>query len=321
MAVVFGLRRATICGEVRAVGCQTPAIHNVLRSITIPMPRTVVKRSIHRLKRWLRGEAASGPTPGADGFLYSWINHQLIGMAEVGLRKPYAWGMLQAASLASGLGYKRVSMVEFGVAGGNGLVAMETIAERIEKCIPGLRIDVLGFDSGVGLPPPRDYRDVPNLCSSGLYAMDQDKLRARLHRAKLILGNVRDTVGGFVASNPAPLAFIACDFVLYSSTLDGLRILDATEDLLLPRIHCYFDDVLGFTYSDDTGERLAIHEFNAAHGTRKISPIFGLKYYVPPDFSNEMWVDKFWIGHIYDHSRYADRDPLVQGHNLDLTAR
>ncbi|MDH3411289.1 MAG: hypothetical protein OEM98_02265 [Gammaproteobacteria bacterium] len=241
-------------------------------------------------------------------------------MAEDGLRKPYAWGMLQGASLGVGLGFERVSVVEFGVAGGNGLVAMEAIADRIEKLLPNVKIDIFGFDSGTGLPAPADHRDVPNLCSSGLYAMDQQKLRARLRRSQLILGDIRNTVGAFLASNPAPLVFMACDFVLYSSTAHGLRILDAGEDLLLPRIHCYFDDVLGFTYGDHNGERLAIHEYNAAHLTRKISPIYGLKYYVPTAFSNEMWVDKFWIGHIFDHSMYGRRDPLVQGHNLDLTA-
>ena len=136
----------------------------------------------------------------------------------------------------------------------------------------------------------------------------------------MVLGDIKDTVGEFVASQPAPLAFIACDFVLYSSTAHGLRILDAADHVLLPRVHCYFDDVLGFTYGDDNGERLAIHEFNAAHSKRKISPIYGLRHYVPKTFSDEMWVDKFWIGHIFEHALYAHRDPLVQGHSLELAA-
>jgi hypothetical protein len=278
------------------------------------------RRALRRFRRWLRNDASSGPRPGADGFLYSWINEQLMRMADDGLRKPYAWGMLQGAVLGAGLGVDRVSVVEFGVAGGNGLVAMEAIASSIQKILPKIRIDIYGFDTGVGLPPPTDHRDVPNLCSSGLYAMDEQKLRARLDRSQLVLGNIQDTIGEFLRSRPAPLAFIACDLIIYTSTVHGLRVLEAGEDVLLPRVHCYFDDVLGFTFGDYNGERLAIHEFNAAHPTRKVSPIYGLKHYVPSAFSNDAWVDKFWMGHIFDHSMYGRRDLLVQGHNLDLTA-
>jgi hypothetical protein len=284
------------------------------------MPQNTVRRSLRKFKRWLKNQKPTGPRAGADGFLYSWINEQLVDMAEDGLRKPYAWGMLQGALLGAALRLPRVSAVEFGVAGGNGLVAMEAIADRIEKLV-NVKIDIYGFDSGVGLPAPTDYRDVPNICSSGLYAMDEAKLRSRLHGAKLVLGDIKNTVGDFVSLNPAPLAFIACDFVLYTSTAHGLKILDAPEAAVLPRVHCYFDDVLGFTYGDYNGERLAIHEFNAAHQTRKISPIFGLKYYVPKQFSDDMWVEKYWIGHVFDHSQYGHRDLLVQGHNLELASR
>jgi hypothetical protein len=283
------------------------------------LTKSATRRYLRRFKRWLRQDTSTGPRPGPDGFLYAWINEQLTEMAEDGLRKPYAWGMLQGAVLGVGLGFDRVSMVEFGVAGGNGLVQMESIACRISKVLPNVKIDIYGFDTGVGLPPPTDHRDVPNLCSSGLYPMDEQKLRARLCRSQLVLGNLQETIGEFLTRKPAPLAFIACDLVLYTSTVHGLRILDANEDVLLPRVHCYFDDVLGFTFGDYNGERLAIHEFNAAHPTRKVSPLYGLKHYVPSAFSNEAWVDKFWMSHIFDHSMYGRRDLLVQGHNLDLT--
>jgi hypothetical protein len=278
-----------------------------------------MKTSLRRLKRWLKNEMAFGPAPGADGFLYGWINARLLEMAGAGLRAPYAWGMLQGASLAAALGNDRVSVVEFGVAGGNGLVSMEGIAERIEKLV-NVKIDIYGFDSGEGLPSPTDYRDVPNLCSSGLYKMDQEKLRARLQRSRLFLGDIRYTISEFMASRPAPLAFIACDVIIYTSTVHALRVLDSDEKALLPRVHCYFDDVLGFTYGDYNGERLAIHEFNAARSTTKLSPIYGLKYYVPAQMSHMMWVEKFWIAHVFNHALYGNRDYLVQGHNLDLKA-
>lgn len=283
------------------------------------MPHASIRTSLRRLKRWLKNEKESGPVPDADGFLYGWINAKLLEMADAGLRRPYAWGMLQGASLAAALGIDRISVAEFGVAGGNGLVFMEQIAERIEKLLR-VKIDIYGFDSGQGLPPPTDHRDVPNICSSGLYKMDQEKLRARLRRSRLLLGDIKNTIGDFAASKPAPLAFIACDVVIYTSTVHALRVFDGDEKMLLPRVHCYFDDVLGFTYGDYNGERLAIHEFNSAHATRKVSPIYGLKYYVPEEMSRSMWVEKFWIAHMFDHALYGKRDHLVQGHNLELGA-
>lgn len=240
-------------------------------------------------------------------------------MIEDGLKRhSYVWGMLQAVNLASVLGVRRVSVLEFGVAGGNGLIAMEEISEHLRKHF-GVELDIYGFDTGGGLPDVVDYRDVPNLVSSGQLKMDQQKLRARLRKAQLIIGDVKDTIASFVASKPSPIAFIACDLVLYTSTVHALRVFDADETVLLPRIHCYFDDVLGWTFGDYNGERLAIHEFNAAHPMRKISPLYGLKYYLPAQCINAMWAEQFWMAHIFDHSSYALRDNLVKQHNLSLS--
>ncbi|HEY5681248.1 MAG TPA: hypothetical protein VIS55_14360 [Pseudomonadales bacterium] len=46
------------------------------------------------------------------------------------------------------------------MAGGNGLVEMERIAREVEPLF-GVGIEIWGFDSGKGLPAPRDYRDLP----------------------------------------------------------------------------------------------------------------------------------------------------------------
>jgi hypothetical protein len=282
------------------------------------MLKRAIRGSIRRFAAWLERESGV-PLRDAyeDDFAYPGLNAILTGMINEGFRIPYAWGILQGVSLASALGVGRVSVIEFGVAGGNGLVAMEKIGERVEQLFD-VRIDIYGFDTGAGLPRVADYRDVPNLASTGLYVMDQAKLRSRLRRSQLILGDIKDTIVEFMASKPAPIAFIACDLVLYTSTINALRVLDADESMLLPRIHCNFDDVLGFTYGDYNGERLAIHEFNASRPMRKVSPIYGLRHYVPARCFNDMWVEKFWIAHIFDHSMYAKRDNLVKQHNLTL---
>jgi hypothetical protein len=282
------------------------------------MLKRAIRSGIGRLKAWLAKDSDVAIREAyEDDFAYPGLNAILTGMIDEGFRVPYAWGMLQGASLASALGVSRVSVIEFGVAGGNGLVAMEKIAERIEQLLK-VRIYVYGFDTGVGLPEVTDYRDVPNLASTGLYVMDEAKLRGGLRRSRLILGDIADTVAEYLVSKPAPIAFIACDLILYTSTANALRVLDAEETMLLPRVHCDFDDVLGFTYGDHNGERLAIHEFNAAHPKRKISPIYGLRHYVPARCFNDMWVEKVWIAHIFDHSMYGKRDNLVKQHNLTL---
>jgi len=221
---------------------------------------------------------------------------------QSGCNHSYAWGVLQAADLAKRLGLDRISVLEFGVAGGNGLVAMERISERVSQHY-GVAIDVIGFDTGVGLPAPQDNRDLPDICREADFPMDQEKLRQRLKTAKLFLGQVGETISDFVQMRPAPIAFISFDMDFYSSTMQGVKIFDAGEELLLPRIHCFFDDV--FACGDFNGERLAISEFNASHASRKISQIHGLKYFVPDGMVNQMLWEKYYMAYIFDHSLYG----------------
>ena len=63
----------------------------------------------------------------------------------------------------------------------------------------------------------------------------------------------------------------------------------------LPRVHCYFDDIMGFTFSEFTGERFAIAEFNRSHSKRKISPIFGLRYFLPRPYNHAVWPDQMYL--------------------------
>lgn len=51
----------------------------------------------------------------------------------------------------------KISAIEFGVDGGNGLLAMENIAQEVEKEVP-VEFEIYGFDTGSGLPEPIDYR-------------------------------------------------------------------------------------------------------------------------------------------------------------------
>jgi hypothetical protein len=256
-------------------------------------------------------------------FAYPWLNSvycRLTTKNAPELRPNYTWAMIQAAHLASSLGVERISAVEFGVAGGNGLIAMERAAEKLEDVFK-IGIDVYGFDSGQGLPKSQDYRDLPNLWAAGAYPMDEEKLRRRLNHAQLIVGLVQDTVPQFLASQPAPIGFVSFDLDLYSSTVEAFQVLEAGEDRLLPRIYCYFDDILGFTFGHHNGERLAINEFNAAHRDRQISQIYGLRFYLPRQAADASWAEKMYMTHILDHRLYGEPDGLVRDARMDLTTK
>jgi hypothetical protein len=111
---------------------------------------------------------------GQDDLAYPWLNDQLTHALRVGrgaFRPHFTWGVLHAAHLARAIGAKRISVIEFGVAGGNGLVSLERVAEHVESVLQ-VGIDVYGFDPGAGLPKPLDYSDSPNLWTEFAFPMD-----------------------------------------------------------------------------------------------------------------------------------------------------
>lgn len=219
-----------------------------------------------------------------------------------------------AAGLAAALGRPRVSVIEFGVAGGNGLLELERVGEWVQRR-SGVSIDVYGFDTGRGLPRPQDYRDLPNLWSEGHFSMDADELRSRLARAQLELGPVAETVPRFLEREPAPVGFVSFDLDLYSSTVDAFSIFESVPGRLLPRVTCYFDDIIGFSHSDFTGERLAISEFNESHETRKISHIYGLRYVL---LQEKWWTEMMYMFHLFDHPGYNLADGTNTRRELPL---
>jgi hypothetical protein len=283
------------------------------------MLKKLIRRTIRKTQRWLADEPAPGNKTGEqETSAYPRLNALCLRVLKDDSRRPnYVWGVVQGAHLATALSIPRVSVIELGVAGGNGLLAMEHIAEHVEALL-GVGIDVYGFDTGVGLPPPQDHRDTPNLEQAGDYPMDLDNLRSRLKRAQLVLGPVADTAPKFLASCPPPIAFLAFDVDLYSSTMQAFRLLEANASLLLPRVQCYFDDIFAFTYGDCNGELLAIADFNAAHERRKIAKLQGLRYYAPARYANEPWVEQFYLAHIFDHDLYGRPDGLVKVRTRNL---
>ena len=216
----------------------------------------------------------------------------------------YLYGLLCAARTAQAVGEKRVTAIEFGVAGGNGLVAMEKHAAEVKRQL-NVSIDVVGFDTSSGLPDRSDPRDCPFFFQSGEFEMDVEKLRSRLKKASLRIGDVAETVRKFVGEeNFAPIGFVANDLDLYSSTRDSLDLFRLEAHRMLPRVSMYFDDLIGYPYTTVGGEWAAIREFNAKSQNRQIGQIYGLNYCLGRRYRFERWPEMFFVLHAYDHDSY-----------------
>ncbi len=140
---------------------------------------------------------------------------------DISDRPAYLVGVHYAARRALREGVSAISVIEFGVAGGDGLLALEREAAAVEAEL-GVAIRVHGFDNGpTGLPEfIGDYRDHPDKWKPGDFPMDVDRLRSRLGpRTTLVLGDVAETVPGFFDDpRVPPIGFVAFDLDLYSST-------------------------------------------------------------------------------------------------------
>ena len=228
-------------------------------------------------------------------------------------RMHYAYICYNAAKLAKQLNYDRISVIEYGVAGGRGLLILEQYAEEIKKLL-GIKIDIYGFDLGSGLPKPKDYRDLPYHWKEGFFAMDEQNLRPKLKHAKLIIGDIESTSKDFfLKHNPAPIGAIIHDLDFYSSTKIALSMLKADMKFFLPRIYCYFDDTVGTEtelFNDFTGERLAINEFNSQNEDIK----FSVSYHLLAQ-AKEIWHHQIWICHFFKHKLY---NTFVSKHDQQL---
>ncbi len=222
-------------------------------------------------------------------------------------RPHYAYCLANAARSARALGIPAIAALEFGVAGGRGLLALEALAVEVEREF-GVRIEIYGFDTGEGLPAPVDYRDLPYVWQTGFFRMDQEKLKKQLQRSHLVLGDVKDTMPRFIASElKVPVGAIYNDLDFWSSTLASFQLFDAPDDLLLPRVFCYFDDIIsadgGGILSEDVGQLRAIRDYNETSDMQKIRPIAGLEQ---TRRIRAKWNAQIYVHHRFNHNRYVD---------------
>lgn len=219
------------------------------------------------------------------------------------VRQQYAFPILHAADMAKAAGFRRVTLVEFGVASGAGLLNMCKIARSVTDAV-GVEFDVVGFDTGKGMPAAIDFRDHPEGFREGDFPMDPERLRAALPSfARLILGDIEETIPGFLGelSAEAPLAFVSVDVDYYSSTKKALEVLKSDPGKYLPTVMIYLDDIVFESANPWCGELLAVHEFNSDNAMRKIAPFTMLR--VHRLFKNAQWIEQMYVGHILDHPK------------------
>jgi hypothetical protein len=215
----------------------------------------------------------------------------------------YLYGLLSAARTAQAAGEKRITAIEFGVAGGNGLVVMEKHAEVVERQYD-LSIEIVGFDMASGLPPRTEPRDSPFAYQSGEFEMNVEKLRSRLKRATLRLGDVSETIPQFMQEDFAPIGFVSNDLDLYTSTRDSLALFRVDAHRLLPRVSMYFDDLIGYPVTTAVAEWAAIKEFNTLSPDRQIGQIYGLKHCLGKRYRFALWPEVSFVLHVFDHGAY-----------------
>jgi hypothetical protein len=219
-------------------------------------------------------------------------------------RPQYAFGVKQAIYLASRLKHSSVSVIEFGVGAGEGLLILEAYAAELGRSA-GIQVEVYGFDTGQGLPLSSDYRDLAYVWKRGAYSMDVASLQSRLKSAKLLLGDVRDTVPQFARSAHAPIGFISFDLDYYTSTKAAFEVFAESDLAVLPRVVCYFDDVVSDGHQlhcEHTGESLAIREFNENPSRfHALAPIGILTANL---LFPDIWTQQLWIYHRFRHPDY-----------------
>lgn len=219
-------------------------------------------------------------------------------------RMHYAYCIYMAALEAKTLGYEQISVIEFGVAGGQGLMNCEFHAKAVSRLI-GVDIQIYGFDLGNGLPNENSgYKDMIHLFKGGDYKMDVEKLITRLEKAKLVLGDLKDTTKTFVDEYaPATIGCMLVDVDYFSSALPILEFIKNTDrDKFLPRIYMYWDDIS--PEYEFQGESLAIHNFNESNEMIKIAP--EKEYY-------QNYRQKTKICHLFKHLKYNENSDVYIG--------
>lgn len=193
-------------------------------------------------------------------------------------RNPYAFGLNEAFLFASQnknkLNIERLIICEFGVASGAGLLNLCKISKKLAEYY-SIPCEIIGFDTGIGMPDAIDYRDHPEKYRGGDFVpINVERLSQSLpENCKIYYGSIKDTLATFLDNlkQGDKLGFISIDVDYYSSTVESLGVLATKSENKLPKMPIYFDDVNNVDHNEFCGELLAINEFNQHNSKLKIS--------------------------------------------------
>ena len=91
------------------------------------------------------------------------------------------------------LGFNEISVVELGVAGGNGIKSILKYKRKIEKILD-IKINIIGFDTGTGLPNSDLKEDLPYFWKQGDYTnINLKDLEKEDSSIKIYEGNISST--------------------------------------------------------------------------------------------------------------------------------
>lgn len=234
-------------------------------------------------------------------------------------RPHYETILLEASLEAKKLGYNEITVLELGVAGGNGILSLEKYSKNIEKKL-NLKINIFGFDTGDGLPDSNIREDVPFIWKKGQFKINKEKLEKKI-KSKIYFGDIKETIENFVKTNPKNISAIFFDLDLYSSSKSFLDKIEIWGKFTTPRVYCYFDDLFHHNYiSNFNGELLAIKEFNKANNDFKI----GTHIDHVADFKFPLAKNLLYTFHNFNHRDYykyigTDDSNLMSMDNKKIT--
>ena len=230
-------------------------------------------------------------------------------------RQPYAFGLNEAFKGALKVGAKEIIIIEFGVAAGAGLFNLAYIASKLSK-IYGVDYQIVGFDTGKGMPDAIDYRDHPEKYRKGDFPSLKLQEAELPKNTRVIYGEINETVSSFLNSNEmkTKIAFVSIDVDYYSSTKDCLKLFEIDSNFFLPSTILYLDDVNNIDHNAYCGELLAINEFNEENKIRKIVKMTQLRNW--RIFKNALWIDQMYFLHIFDSDfrdpkNWMNKEPVV----------
>jgi len=225
--------------------------------------------------------------------------------------------LLESCKEAKKLGINNVSVLELGVAGGNGIIALEKYKKSIESYLK-IKIDIYGFDTGEGMPKSNLKEDLIFVWKQGQYKINKDLIRKKTN-SKIFYGDVKNTINDFIKLNPNKICSIFFDLDYYSSTKAFLDQINNLKKYLLPRVLCYFDDlhVPEKYISDVNGELLAINEFNSSNTNCKL----GASIDHVMDFKFPLAKNSIYMLHVFDNPDYNKFIGFAYGDDSDIKSR